>query len=346
MLTALRSWLADRLRPAPVPAALPSSEKDEPASADGDEARRAARLLRRRREAEEEAKSAEERAKRLEERLNQAEKARKAAEEKARTLDLELAQTRERARSAEARAKKAGEERPKRGGRRGGPAPAPADASALEHRLRASEEEVHALRTAQEDLERRLAHAQARADAEATRRERLQARLDDAERSPGAAVGRAVPARRDLPRTALDAHFSPGDECLFAICRQIETAERSADVCVFTITDDRIAARLLDAHRRGVQVRIITDNDKAHDEGSDVHRLSRAGIAVVVDETPSHMHHKFAIFDDRRMLTGSYNWTRAAARDNQENLIVTDDARLLKPFAREFAALWEKLRRP
>lgn len=58
-----------------------------------------------------------------------------------------------------------------------------------------------------------------------------------------------------------------------------------------------------------------------------------------------HMHHKFAVFDERRMLTGSYNWTRGAARDNQENVVVSDDPRLMKAFGLEFARLWGKLRR-
>jgi cardiolipin hydrolase len=346
MLTALRSWLSDLIRPAvperaAAPAALPAQSGPSPAAKrapeEEDAERRAARLERRRREAEEQAKRAEERSR-------VADAARKAAEERARALDLELAQTRERARSAEARAKKAAAERPRKGarGRAGGGSGPDSD-----ERLRASEGRARALRDRAEDAERRAAEAEARLEAEQRRTRELEASLAEAEnrRAEPAPAPRAAPMRRDASRSALDVHFSPGDECLFAICRQIESAERSADVCVFTITDDRIATRLLDAHRRGVRVRIITDNDKAFDEGSDVHRLGRAGIEVRVDRTPFHMHHKFAVFDERRMLTGSYNWTRGAARDNQENVIVSDDPRLLRPFGREFVTLWEKLGR-
>jgi len=55
------------------------------------------------------------------------------------------------------------------------------------------------------------------------------------------------------------------------------------------------------------------------------------------------MHHKFAIFDENRLLTGSYNWTRGAARDNEENLIVTGESRLLSAYAATFARLWSSL---
>lgn len=120
-------------------------------------------------------------------------------------------------------------------------------------------------------------------------------------------------------------------------------ARKTADVCVFTITDDRLADALLDAHRRAVAVRIITDDSKAEDLGSDVDRLGRAGIAVRVDRSPYHMHHKFAILDGSTLMTGSYNWTRGAARDNEENLIVTGDPRLVSPFVTTFERLWEKM---
>lgn len=145
------------------------------------------------------------------------------------------------------------------------------------------------------------------------------------------------------PSVASEAYFSPGDACLGQIVHRFASARRSADVCVFTVTDDRIARAILDAHRRGVAVRLITDNDKAFDLGSDVERLGVAGVAVRVDRTPFHMHHKYAIFDGTRLLNGSYNWTRGAAEQNEENLIDTGDPRLLAAFQRHFETLWDVL---
>lgn len=142
-----------------------------------------------------------------------------------------------------------------------------------------------------------------------------------------------------------EAYFSPGDECFRAILRLLAGARKTAEVCVFTITDDRLAAGLLDAHRRGVAVRVITDDSKADDLGSDVDRLEQAGIPVRVDRSPFHMHHKFAVLDGSALLTGSYNWTLGAARDNEENLVVSDDPRLLSPFSATFERLWERLGR-
>jgi phosphatidylserine/phosphatidylglycerophosphate/cardiolipin synthase-like enzyme len=148
------------------------------------------------------------------------------------------------------------------------------------------------------------------------------------------------------------AFFSPGERCLQQIVHRFNSCRRTADVCVFTVTDDRISRSILDAHRRGVKVRIISDNEKQHDPGSDIQRFREAGIAVKLDDhghrgrsdpgINGHMHHKFAIFDGTRLLNGSYNWTRGAADMNYENVIDTADARLIAAFAEEFARLWNR----
>jgi phosphatidylserine/phosphatidylglycerophosphate/cardiolipin synthase-like enzyme len=139
------------------------------------------------------------------------------------------------------------------------------------------------------------------------------------------------------------AFFSPGEACLSQIVHRFHAAKQRVDVCVFTITDDRISRAILAAHQRGVKIRIITDDDKANDPGSDVDQLRQAGIPLKMDKTPYHMHHKFAIFDQTRLINGSYNWTRGAAEFNEENILDTSDPTIIKLFQKEFDSLWEKL---
>jgi cardiolipin hydrolase len=115
------------------------------------------------------------------------------------------------------------------------------------------------------------------------------------------------------------------------------------DICVFTLSDDRIAEAVLSAVSRGVAVRMITDNDKELDLGSDVARLRANGVQMRVDRTEAHMHHKFAIFDAAWLLNGSYNWTRSACTVNEENLVVTNDQALVRAFSRTFESLWTAL---
>jgi len=155
-----------------------------------------------------------------------------------------------------------------------------------------------------------------------------------------------IAARSQPPARVAEACFSPGTTCLETITRLLGHAQRRADICVFTITDDRIADQIVAAHERGVRIRILTDDDKSLDLGSDIRKLAREGIDIAVDDSPHHMHHKFALFDEATLLTGSYNWTRSAASDNLENLLVTDDPRLVRAFIDTFERLWRALYRP
>ncbi|MBL8924481.1 MAG: DUF1669 domain-containing protein [Myxococcaceae bacterium] len=143
------------------------------------------------------------------------------------------------------------------------------------------------------------------------------------------------------PRT--EVFFSPGPDCKAAIIALLSSARASLDVCVFTISDDDITRALLDAHRRQVAVRIITDDDKRNDTGSDVDHLARQGVPVRIDRTEAHMHHKFAIADGARLLNGSFNWTRSASRVNEENVLVTSEGTAVAAFRAEFDRLWASL---
>lgn len=138
--------------------------------------------------------------------------------------------------------------------------------------------------------------------------------------------------------------FSPGQDCLNTLLKLIDQAASSIDICVFTITDNRIDRAIRNAHDRGINIRIITDDDKSMDLGSDVDNLAAYGIRVITDDSPNHMHHKFAVFDQKTLLNGSFNWTRSASAQNEENIIVTDNATLVSAFCRQFNHLWEELR--
>jgi phosphatidylserine/phosphatidylglycerophosphate/cardiolipin synthase-like enzyme len=142
-----------------------------------------------------------------------------------------------------------------------------------------------------------------------------------------------------------DVRFSPQHDCAGRIVQLFDEARRTVDVCVFTITDNRISDAIARAHRRGLQIRVITDDDKLLDPGSDIQQLSAAGVPVRMDKTEYHMHHKYAVFDGTLLLNGSYNWTRSAALYNEENYILTGDLRLIRPFAELFQRLWEKFAR-
>ena len=136
--------------------------------------------------------------------------------------------------------------------------------------------------------------------------------------------------------------FAPGDDCRRLVREMLQGARKAIDVCVFTITDDRISRTLIDASRRGVRVRVITDDDKQDDAGSDADGLRRAGVSVRTDRTSDHMHHKFAVVDGTWLVNGSFNWTRSAGH-NHENVHVTNAKGVVDLYQAEFGRLWSVL---
>lgn len=155
-------------------------------------------------------------------------------------------------------------------------------------------------------------------------------------------VVKTLDAVSEPPDIVSSAFFAPGDACLRKLRELCRSAKRSLDVCVYTISDDRLSEEILACHQRGIQVRVISDNDKKYDEGSDVMRLIERGVPLRIDDSPYHMHHKFALFDGRLLANGSFNWTRSATTSNEENLVVTDDANLVRSFSGHFEELWRK----
>ena len=145
------------------------------------------------------------------------------------------------------------------------------------------------------------------------------------------------------PPPQADSYFAPKDDCPAKIRGLLARARNSVDICVFTITDDRISDAIIDTHQRKVKVRVISDDDKAGGRGSDIDRLLSAGVDLRIDRTDDHMHHKFAIFDHRLLLNGSYNWTRSAANRNQENFLVTGEPRFVEDFSKQFERRGEEV---
>jgi len=139
-----------------------------------------------------------------------------------------------------------------------------------------------------------------------------------------------------------EVYFSPGDDCANAIIEELQNAQKSVDICVFTISDNIISREILKCHKRGISTRIITDDQKIRDKGSDINSLFHEGISIKTDRSSHFMHDKFAVFDKDTVITGSFNWTRSASKYNQENILLSKNQRVVKAFTKEFNHLWDR----
>ncbi|CAE7847806.1 unnamed protein product [Symbiodinium necroappetens] len=125
------------------------------------------------------------------------------------------------------------------------------------------------------------------------------------------------------------------------ICLLLRAARRKVWVAMFALTDDVLAGELLSAFRRGVDVKVIVDDEQCGMLGADAPKLLEAGVPVLIDSSPARMHHKIAIVDEC-VLTGSFNWTKQASTTNWENLCILRDPAVVAAFANEFQALWRE----
>ena len=112
----------------------------------------------------------------------------------------------------------------------------------------------------------------------------------------------------------------------------------TVDIAVYSITNLQIADAIIAAHRRGATVRIITDRTMAGHKSSLIDELVTAGIPVRTNRRHKIEHNKFAVFDNQRIVTGSYNWTTAATKFNSENCIFLPLP--AQEYSKRFEVLW------
>ena len=140
-----------------------------------------------------------------------------------------------------------------------------------------------------------------------------------------------------------EAIFFPSEDSESRLIGFLKKAKSTLFVCVFTITNNRLADSLYINWQRNVDVKIISDDECSKQLGSDIFDLANAGIPARLDNNPAtHMHNKFAVIDKRIVITGSFNWTTAAVDSNQENLCILDNEELAAKYIAEFQNLWKK----
>jgi len=137
-----------------------------------------------------------------------------------------------------------------------------------------------------------------------------------------------------------EVYFSLSDNPQKEIIKNINQAEAFINIAMYIFTDREIALPLVKARERGVKVRLYLDQDQVDYQYSQSRFLVQKGIKVRISTNNYIMHNKFAIIDNRILLTGSYNWTFSANNRNDENLMIIDDPEIIEIFQNQFVNLW------
>ena len=116
----------------------------------------------------------------------------------------------------------------------------------------------------------------------------------------------------------------------------IASARTSVRVQAYSFTSRPIAQALIDAHQRGVRVAVIVDASQRRERQSLAAALAEASVPVFIDAAHRIAHNKVMVIDEDTVITGSFNFTRAAEESNAENLLVIQDRSL----AQRYSANW------
>ncbi len=152
---------------------------------------------------------------------------------------------------------------------------------------------------------------------------------------------------RQLPATpATDVYFSPWDDAQQQLLKALDDACAQVLVQAYLLTSRDIAAALLAAHRRGIDVQVLADaRQHAEHPASLLARLREAGIPVWLENRYRNAHNKVVIVDAHSpapvVVTGSYNFTWGAQHLNAENLLIL---RGQPAIAERYARNWERHR--
>lgn len=149
----------------------------------------------------------------------------------------------------------------------------------------------------------------------------------------------AAPARAAQIKACFSPPLPDGCDPLATVVQAIGGARKTVLVQLYVLTSREITSALVNAKRRGVDVRAIVDRSQLDEDRSDTYavgRLASGGVPVLVDTVPGLMHNKVMIVDGATVVTGSFNYTWSAEHRNAENLLVIDDPAL----AAEYTQNW------
>jgi len=108
-------------------------------------------------------------------------------------------------------------------------------------------------------------------------------------------------------------------------------------VQAYSFTSAPIAKALIEARKRGVDVRVILDKSQRTEKYSEADFVVNMGIPIRIDAKHAIAHNKVMVIDGGVVITGSFNFTKAAESSNAENLLVIRD----KDIAEKYTSNWD-----
>lgn len=138
--------------------------------------------------------------------------------------------------------------------------------------------------------------------------------------------------------------FSPQDDIINShLIPLINNSKKSIYIPIFFITSKEIQNSLINAHNRGIDIKIINDATNAQNKYSIHKKLRENGIKVKTENYAGKMHIKALIIDDEISVIGSMNLSKNGANKNDENMLLIKDKEVNQYLKKIFLYLWNKI---
>jgi len=118
----------------------------------------------------------------------------------------------------------------------------------------------------------------------------------------------------------------------------INAARVSVDMAIYDLNLWSIRDALINAHQRGIDVRVVTESDNTDEQ--EIQDLKDAGIQVVGDRHEGLMHDKFVVIDRSEVWTGSVNFTTGSVYLDNNHLIRLHSSKLASDYTAEFEQMF------
>jgi phosphatidylserine/phosphatidylglycerophosphate/cardiolipin synthase-like enzyme len=124
------------------------------------------------------------------------------------------------------------------------------------------------------------------------------------------------------PSTNWQVYFSPRGGAASAIIQSLHNAKALVLVQAYSFTSTPIAEALVRAHNRGVRVQVLLAKSQRTQRYTAADVLDQAGIRTHIDAAHAIAHNKVMVIDSEIVITGSFNFSKAAEERNAENLLI------------------------
>jgi len=159
-------------------------------------------------------------------------------------------------------------------------------------------------------------------------------------------ISGAEPTQPAASQDGIDVYFSPDGGAGHAVVKEIAGAKTSLDIAAYSYTHAEISKATVEAHKRGIRVRVVMDKTQSAGKYSSATFLHNSGVPVWIDVKVGLMHNKYLIIDGQTIITGSFNLTKSADERNAENLLlIRGKEKLTQAYAENFKKLLQESER-